>query len=150
MNGYTTDPSRRYWVARYIRTTGRDLLLIVLYLPPGPHHEDTSNNTLQYVGLLIKHTRCPFLILGDWNQTPEELSETGFPNFVNSTFIHTNDTACTQGKGTNIDYGLCDHRIAHTIKLTTDREVPWSPHLGLNGAIHIQGLEDTYPTWGTI
>ena len=137
----------KYWTGRSVRLAGRDLLVVTVYLPPGDYHQQARQDTLQDIGLLVRHVRGLWLVVGDWNMSPEDLTSTGFVAFVGAAVVCSPGNTCRQGKGSKIDFILADQALAGSINATVDQEVPWSPHYGLRITIHVERLDDKIRTW---
>jgi len=140
--------SKRYWVARYLRWTQRNLLVIVVYLPPGEDHGTDRQETLEELGETIKAHKGAYLVVGDWNQEVQGLVESGFPNFVKGTVINPKEKTCTQGGGTEIDYCLVSAELAESVQVKVkEGKVPWGPHLGIEVYIDASYFENTFLEW---
>ena len=126
---YCCREEARYWSGRSVRIAGRDILLVVLYLPPGEQYAQVRRDTMQDLALLIKSSRGCWAIVGDWNQSPEALAATGFATFLQGTILTAGSRAtCRQGKGSVIDYAVVNHGLAGAVAVELDEDTPWSPH----------------------
>jgi hypothetical protein len=135
----------RHWRGRFLRSRGRDTLMIAAYFPPGGDHGKEREGVYQDPGTILNSTKCPHIVVADWNCTIEELAKSGFLNFTNSTAIVPEESKCTQGEGSKIDYVIASGCIAGGIKVEVEPEVPWGPHLGLSIDFETQIMEDTEP-----
>ena len=140
-------PHKRCWSARFIRAGQRDILVGVVYLPPGEENQDRRADAINELGNLVRSVKGSWLIVGDWNLSPENLAASGFPNFVKGTIVHTGETTCRQGQGTNIDYALVHHEMAEATKVEVVSNVPWGPHKGIKVEIHFEVLNQMTSQW---
>ena len=104
-------------MARHIRWAQRNLLVAVVYLPPGGDNAAAKQETLGDLGATLRAHKGPYLVAGEWNQSVQELEETGFPSFVEGTIIHPRAKTCTQGSGTEIDYCIASNDAAGAISV---------------------------------
>jgi hypothetical protein len=144
---FVTQTSERYWCGRSVRIAGRDILILAVYLPPGDEHTQARQDTLQDLASLLRHIRGCWVVVGDFNQHPEELAATGFLTFVQGTAVATHEPTCRQGGGSIIDYAIVQASLAPAVSIERDLDSPWGPHYGLRVRIQTPKLDDFVHTW---
>ena len=102
-----------------------------MYLPPGEENQDRRAEAINELGNLTRSIKGSWIIVGDWNLNPESMAASGFPSFTKGTIVHTGETTCRQGRGTNIDYAVVHHEMADAVKVEVVDDVPWGPHKGI-------------------
>ena len=77
---FAEDPCPGYWSAATTRAAGRDVLWISVYLRTGEAELAFSQQIVEQLcgAIAAQGAQTSFIIAGDWNQTPEELLESGF------------------------------------------------------------------------
>ena len=116
---------------RFVRLSGRDLLVLAAYLPPGPHAAPVREATLAELSRLVRSVRTPWVIAADWNLPAADLAAGGFLAFTRGIVVVPDGPTCLQGRGTTIDYLVCSPDLHGGIHLSRDLAVPWAPHVGL-------------------
>jgi hypothetical protein len=120
------------WASCTLRVKGFDFLLVSLYLESGQDpFSDTNAAKLDNLGRFLKVVSLPYMVVGDWNCTPEQLAETSWLNFVKGSVVAPNnvDYTCRQGQGSLIDYVVCSTALRCMIKVEADLNGPWTPPL---------------------
>jgi hypothetical protein len=137
------------WSACMIRGSARDLIVISIYLKDGEGMSHVNLARLSQVHDLIKSTKVPWIILGDFNMNPRVLEQGGLLELVGGTIITANEGAltCTTGKGGLLDFAIARKDIAETVTVSQDLKAPWSPHVGLKVSIHIGPWKDKVWKW---
>jgi hypothetical protein len=144
---FVTPAAERYWSGRSIRLAGRDFLVLAVYLPPGEEHTQARQDTMQDLAGILRHMRGCWIMIGDFNQHPEELAATGFLTFVQGTAVATKEATCRQGEGSVIDYAVVQAALAPAVSVERDLGSPWGPHYGLRVKLDIPKLDDPIHTW---
>ncbi|CAE8616817.1 unnamed protein product, partial [Polarella glacialis] len=128
------------WASCTLRVKGFDFLLVSLYLESGQDpFSDTNAAKLDNLGRFLKVVSLPYMVVGDWNCTPEQLAETSWLNFVKGSVVAPNnvDYTCRQGQGSLIDYVVCSTALRCMIKVEADLNGPWTPHYGLHITVNV-------------
>ena len=99
------------------------------------------------LGILLRQLRCCWMLVGDWNQRPEDMASSGFPSFVHGAIISPSESTCRQGEGSIIDYAIVHRGMETAVKMELDEESPWSPHLGIRIVLDVPRLDDQITTW---
>ena len=147
MQQFVTTPSQRYWSGRFLRVAQREILICSVYLPPGDLHCQARHATMQDLGTLGRQLRCCWILVGDWNQGPEEMANGGFPSFVHGAIVSTKRPTCLKGKDSGIDYAIVRRGLEAAVKLEVDEDGPWSPHLGIKIVVDVPRMDDKISTW---
>ena len=99
------------------------------------------------LGILLRQLRCCWMLVGDWNQRPEDMASSGFPSFVHGAIISLSESTCRQGTGSSIDYAIVHRGMETAVKMELDEESPWSPHLGIRIVLDVPRLDEQIATW---
>ena len=111
------------------RTQGLTIALAALYLEPSAIAWSRNMDKLGGLGEFLRSLDMPFIIGGDFNCDPAELTKTGWPRRLKAEILHTTEPTCTSGRGRTIDFFLISHQLVHSVvstELATD--TPWRPH----------------------
>ena len=103
-----------------------DLAIFSLYLLNGAGLQHATNAEIlaALATELTGHPNC--LVLGDWNNTPDELNATRWPEMVKGTTIAAGEPTLTTGR--ELDYGLISSHLQGLASIQIDWEVPFKPH----------------------
>ena len=131
-----------------MRVAGRDVLLLAVYIPPGDLHAQARQDTYQDLALLIKHVRWNWVMVGDWNRSPEEMAASGFPAFLQGSIITAGEEhTCRQGNGSTITHAIVNNGLAGAASASLDKNRPWGPHYGLRLHLDVPRFDDPVWTW---
>ena len=97
-------------------------------LAPGEPYLQARSDTMHDLGTLLRQLRCCWMLVGDWNQRPEDMASSGLPSFVHGAIVSINESTCKQGNGSIIDYVIVHRGLETAVKMELDEESPWSPH----------------------
>ena len=71
---------------------------------------------LYYVGLLVNAMKVSYIIMGDWQLTPQELASVGWLNTIDGYVIATEEVTCLMKnkntQGSVIDFAVVSNWIA--------------------------------------
>ena len=85
----------------------------------------------------------PWVILADFNMTPEEMLATGWPERVGGCIVTPRNVSatCDQGRGRMLDYAVVYTRAAHRLQVQVNAtlEVPWATHCALEITLRLCG-----------
>ena len=118
------------FVAAELRTGSANLLLVSLYLQsatPASHYPNA--NILAELFSLVKNWQGPWLIMGDYNLSPLEVSEAGIPAQTGGVVIPPNEPSMDTGN--IIDMIVISRDLAGVTKIQVDPTAPHRPHLSL-------------------
>ena len=139
------------WAALRMERQGGDLFLIQVYLKTGesfqsPLNAELLGQLLQFLG----HLHSPFIIGGDWQNSPEELASTIIPSKFRAQTPAKDEATTLQGS--HLDYILASTSIYSALQLHHNWEVPWKPHCALQlsfncewAALSVQQLHNFPP-----
>ena len=123
------------WTALWWNFQGVPLIIACVYAKDGEGPRGRENlRLLLQLQQGLNSTATPWIAVGDWNCTPEELAAANWDRQLSADILRPQggDITCISGKGRLLDYALssksasglvADIRIVHS--------VPWSPHAGL-------------------
>ena len=118
------------FVAAELRTGSANLLLVSLYLQsatPASHYPNA--NILAELFSLVKNWQGPWLIMGDCNLSPLEVSEAGIPAQTGGVVIPPNEPSMDTGN--ILDMIVISRDLAGVTKIQVDPTAPHRPHLSL-------------------
>ena len=99
----------------------------------GPRGKENLRLLLQLQQALAS-TAAPWIAIGDWNCTPEELAAANWDLQLSADILKPKggDITCTSGKGRLLDFALQSKSAAGLVEeFSIVRRVPWGPHFGL-------------------
>ena len=88
-----------------------------------------------------------FLVLGDWNNTPDELNATRWPELVKGTTVTTGGPTLSTGR--ELDFGLISTHLQGLIDVHISWEVPFRPHGALFASVQLHYGEVPLPQHST-
>ena len=81
------------------------ILVVSLYAYTGPHAVAKNADLLELLAKEISAIKVPFVVGGDWNMSPEDLSRTGFPTRLKATVVSPAAPTYVAGAAaTTLDY----------------------------------------------
>lgn len=99
-----------------------------------------SETTATIIGkllALLEGTRHPYVIIGDWQNTPDTISSTVLPaKFILASYWLQITASCQET--------LLHNTLASTMSLTTEWVVPWRPHALLTMQFDIEAATREY------
>ena len=120
-----------------LRVQKLSILVAVFYARPGEQHQDLLTQGLLALGALNSQLRSPFIMVGDFNTTPNNIQPEILKSLKAITKSPTNSTSTLKNVDNRIiDFCIVSSSIAHLVDVTMDLEGPWSPHFALNIKIH--------------
>ncbi|CAK0876322.1 unnamed protein product [Prorocentrum cordatum] len=109
-----------------------NLVVIAAHLEPHRQIEGAVHDKLLSLGAFVTMLTDPWIILADWNMTPEQLAATEWLAKWNATIVRAPGSAtCDKGQGLTLDFALVKTGIEHTISIRQCPTVPWATHVGL-------------------
>ena len=113
----------------------RSILVVAVYLKTNESIQGATNaqNLARILALLDASTR-QFILVGDWNNHPEQ-----FQGTVLSSKFHWQILApdATLLNGNTVDYAIIQQTLAACTSMTTEWAVPWRPHCLLTYALQL-------------
>ena len=114
----------------------RTILVVAVYFKTNKTIQGTTNAQIlaRILGLLDATTR-QFILVGDWNNHPEQ-----FQGTVLSSKFHWQILApdATLLNGHTVDYAIIQQTLAACTSMTTEWAVPWRPHCLLTYALELE------------
>ena len=119
------------WTALGLQREGTFILLIQVYLRTGETLQSPQNaDLLSKLLNLLDHTHAPFIIGGDWQNSPESMAATVILSKFNCQILDTQQA--TTLHGSQLDYLLVSNALLSSVQLTAaDWEVPGNRTVGL-------------------
>ena len=103
-----------------LRFRGWELVIGNVYLESGTGPGAGVNpGLLSNLAVFVQELRLPWIIVGDWNCSPEELASSGFLSMIKGRLVTPGEATTTQGS--EIDYAVA----SETIAACTQVEVDW-------------------------
>eukprot|EP00971_Amphidinium_carterae_P067413 1334879-Amphidinium_carterae.1 len=107
----------------------------------------TAEEQLQQLAALVRYIRTimgPWVLGGDWQMSPQQLSAWGFPQALGASIHYPPHPTCSTGN--TIDYFLVPHEMDALIMATTLIECPaTSPHTLV--MLHLRGITWEDAVW---
>ena len=119
----------------WLNLPGTPVLIFAAYFEVGLGFKGANQARLSQMAALLDLLGVPWLILADWNATPEKLLEPCWPAMFGGHLLlpSSSDVTCTMGEGSLIDYGLASAGFMSIVdSFDVVGDVPWAPHLGLS------------------
>ena len=108
------------------------VLVAGVYLKTGENIQtDTNATIISRLLALVEATAHPFILLGDWQNSPSSFTSTVLPSEV----LAPDQSLLS---GSVIDYGLVHNSLASTTALTTEWGIPWRPHALLTMHLNLE------------
>ena len=127
-----------------IRFHGWEMAIGNLYLESGVGPEGGVNpGLLAALALFLQELRIPWVVVGDWNCTHDELASSGFLQSVHGRLLAPLDATTSQGS--SIDFGVVCAKLAGCVSVETEWNVPFKPHAALLFTVHKAGASLPVP-----
>ena len=91
------------------------VLCVSIYLKDGVGMDEENWKTLRAVGCVVALLGVPYVVAGDFNMSPVDLANSGWPNRIHGEVIAPADATCrTQPhlNGSTLDYSVVSDRIS--------------------------------------
>ena len=120
-----------------LRVRRTQILLVSLYCWTGEHAEQRNTALHAELGPYIDANGGIYIIGGDWNQTGEQLEDTGFPAQAKGIIVTPQvDFTCTSGSRRLIDYFVIARSLTHVfVENGVDEGSPFSPHTAVRAKL---------------
>ena len=127
-----------------IRFHGWEMAIGNLYLESGVGPEGGVNpGLLAALALFLQELRIPWIVVGDWNCTHDEMASSGFLQSVHGRLLAPLDATTSQGS--SIDFGVVCAKLAGCVSVETEWNVPFKPHAALLFTVHKAGASLPVP-----
>ena len=118
------------------------ILVAGVYLKTGENIQtDTNATIIAKLLALVEATTHPYILLGDWHNTPGSFTSTVLPSKFHFEVLAPDHSILS---GNVIDYALLHNTLAATTAPTTDWAVPWRPHAVLTLQLNIEAATKEY------
>ena len=118
------------------------ILVAGTYMKTGETLQSDVNATiLARLLALVQATNHPFVLLGDWQNSPGSITSTVLPSKFHFEVLSPDASLLS---GNVIDYALIHNQLASTTSLTTDWAVPWRPHALISYHFNIEEATKEY------
>ncbi|CAK0794824.1 unnamed protein product, partial [Prorocentrum cordatum] len=104
-----------------------NLVVVMSYMFPGLGVRGANRCRFAALGAFLMGLADPWVVLADWNLSPNEMAETSFPGKVGGELLLPQGTeaTCFKGSGSLIDFGLVSEGLSTQVELTAVLDVPW-------------------------
>ena len=97
---------------------------------------------------LIDSLKIPWLIVADWNRSPEEVGSSYFAKYLKGAVVAPNVlitcSSTAEGGGRVLDFGLASCDIAGKVQCEANYKVPFKPHfVGVEFSFDLGYVADT-------
>ena len=121
-----------------LRLQGWELAIGNVYMESGTGPGAGVNpGLLSKLAVFVQELRVPWIIVGDWNCSPEELASSGFLSMIKGRLVAPGHATTTQGS--EIDYAVASEAIAACTQVEVDWDVPFKPHAAIKYKVHKKG-----------
>ena len=120
------------WSGQLLRLKGSTVLLVMVYFTNGLAESGENLEKMWELANLIRDRELPFICMGDWDMTPEEMQKTVSVRIIGAV-IKTPvcvEYTCTSGNRL-LDYALADRKLASVVQVEPYWAVPWKSHVAL-------------------
>ena len=118
------------------------ILVAGVYMKTGEGLQtDTNATILAKLLALVEATKHPYILLGDWQNSPDSFTSTVLPSKFHFD-VKAPDHSILSGNV--LDYALLHNTLAPTTALTTDWAVPWRPHALITLHLNIEAATKEY------
>ncbi|CAK0796497.1 unnamed protein product [Prorocentrum cordatum] len=115
-----------------LHTAAGNIVVAVLYLHPALGFGKRNKATLVALGAFLAVQRAPWIVVGDWNHDPQQLTQSQWIGKLGGELVLPDVAAtCDKGQGRLLDFGVAKEGYAHLFKLEAYLQVPWATHCGL-------------------
>ena len=121
------------WTPMALRTKSVSILIITVYLKTAEGLSEGNRAILDQLLLVTQFFQGLVVILGDWQMTPQELSQFTLLERAGLAIVAPADVdaTCNTGKRRIIDFCLVSIKLVPHLHLESELKVPWKPHIGL-------------------
>ncbi len=111
-----------------LRLRGLDISYVQAYFETGVGPKGSNIQRLAALSQKIKVAGFPFLLVADFNMTPEELQTTGFLAWTNSSIVVAAGGVPTCRSGRLLDFIVATNSLIPAISQVTLVPAPWKTH----------------------
>ena len=124
-----------------VRVKGVSLLLLSIYLQNStPLHQEPNAEILARLTALLKSYPGQWLVAGDFNVSPQELTKTSILSGLKGQVLSVGSP--TNHGGTEIDFVIASNAIAGMVKVSLDWSAPHRPHASMCIELCMPGQRD--------
>ncbi|CAK0825067.1 unnamed protein product, partial [Prorocentrum cordatum] len=110
-----------------------NLVVVTAHLFPGDTLGGANAERLRSVGHFVTTLADPWVIIGDWNLSTEQLQASQFMQLVDGIIVKPDvDITCSTASGSSlIDFAVAKRGFEAFLQLRACLQVPWKTHVGL-------------------
>ena len=127
-------------VQQICSASGTSLTVVGIYLDASIGLVGQNLVKLHTLAKLLSMVRGPWIVIGDWNATPQELAQIGWLQINGGKILTASNRSytCTLGQGRMIDYAVISGSAEYLIKeVKADDTGPWKAHYGISVIIDL-------------
>ena len=114
------------------RASGCSVLVVCAYFLPGIGLDSPPNQErCSRIRCLIDSLKLPWLMVADWNRSPEEVGSSFFARYLGGAVVAPNVlmtcSSTADGGGRVLDFGLASTDIADKVQCEANVKVPFKP-----------------------
>ena len=114
----------------------RTILVVAVYFKTNETIQGTTNaQILARILALLEATTRQFVLVGDWNNHPEQIQGTVLGSKFHWQILAPDATLLN---GNTVDYAIIQQTLAACTSMTTEWAVPWRPHCLLTYAFELE------------
>ena len=126
----------RDWAAIRVRVKGMDILYVAVYLTCGIGATGENILKIKEVMAFVMVTGLPFILVGDWNMSPEETLQAGWTQKLDAEVIVPKGVTGTCLTGSTLDYAIISKNLRPIVQIEAIMEGPWKKHCGIRTLVH--------------
>ena len=124
------------WSAQLARLRGSTVLLVVVYMTNGLAESGENLVNMWELVNLIRNSELPFICMGDWNITPEEMEKTEMMASIGAVKKTRSVVEFTCSLGNRLlDCALADRRLESVVMVEPCWAAAWKSHVALEISI---------------
>jgi hypothetical protein len=128
----------------FFRVKDRDIAVGTIYLLSGSTlQSDTNAAILAHLACFVKSLCMEWVLIGDWNLTPEVLFTTSLTSELRAAWVHTGEA--TVANGGELDFAMASHSIAPFLTVIADWDTPFRPHAALRWTLQVGDFRVAVP-----
>ena len=101
-----------------------------------------TNLSLLEIALVLARAAELFVIMGDWNATPEQLLANKFPQQLGATLWYPAEHTCCSGWGRTLDFSLASSYLAKAVDTGIWLGARTAPHLPATATFSAVALDE--------
>ena len=121
-----------------------NIVIVVAYFKDGVGMNEENVSMLTDILGWVKAAGLPWIIVADWNMTPQDLIGSGMLGSLAAEIVTPADceATCSAGTGRLLDFAVVSEVLAGSVMLGVDLVIPTKPHVGLSLAVRLEAMQE--------